>query len=538
MESFYPTSTSGNKQILAAAKPLMRLTIQQGQFAGLGACILWHNSRVSENIVIELLPLGARVEVRPRSPLADILAEHGVEFPCGGADICGGCRVRVIEGDLPARIEDKCIFSDDELAQGWRLACRARPEASLKLEVGQWTIPILADSTRLAGTGREGLGVAVDLGTTTIAAQMLDLATGEVLAVRTGLNPQCAHGADVMSRVLFALSDPALTPMIRSAVGTMVSDMVRNRGSELREVVLVGNTVMHHLFAGIDVEPLSHAPFVPGDAGEQRFVPEQLGWPLAPACRIRFLPCLGGFVGSDILAGIVAVDLGKDDGLNALIDLGTNGEIVLGNRGRMLCASTAAGPAFEAASIRMGMRAASGAISHIFLRDDTLDCRVIGNTGPRGICGSGLVDAVAAGLDLGAIMPGGEFAEGKKEFPLAGPVVLAQSDIRELQLAKAAIAAGMRLLLRNFGADHDDLDVVHLSGAFGNYVRIESAVRTGLLETAPCRIEAAGNTALRGAKMMMLSPGLSPPGSIEHIPLAFDPSFQATFIECLPFPEM
>ncbi len=493
---------------------------------------------MSANIVIELLPLGARIELQPRSPLADILAEHGVEFPCGGADICGGCRVRVIEGNLPARIEDKCIFSDDELAQGWRLACRARPETSLKLEVGQWTTPILADSTKLAGAGREGLGVAVDLGTTTIAAQMLDLASGEVLAVRTGLNPQCAHGADVMSRVLFALSSQALTPMIRSAVGAMVSDMARDRAPELREVLLVGNTVMHHLFAGIDVEPLSHAPFVPKDGGEQRFAPEQLGWPLAPTCLIRFLPCLGGFVGSDILAGIVAVDLGKGDSLKALIDLGTNGEIVLGNQGRILCASTAAGPAFEAASIRMGMRAAGGAISHIFLRDDTLDCRVIGNAAPRGICGSGLVDAVAAGLDLGAIKPGGEFAEGKREFHLAGPVVLAQSDIRELQLAKAAIASGMRLLLRIFRSDPDDIETVHLSGAFGNYVRIESAVRTGLLETAPCRIEAAGNTALRGAKMMLLSPGLGPPGSIEHVPLAFDPSFQATFIECLPFPQM
>ncbi|MBZ5497642.1 MAG: ASKHA domain-containing protein [Acidobacteriia bacterium] len=493
---------------------------------------------MSETVQIELMPQGTRVEVARGSAIADVLAAYGVEFPCGGSDLCGGCRVRVIAGTLLARIEDKCVFSEQELAQGWRLACRAHAETPLKLEVGQWTTPVLADSTRLEGGGRTGLGIAIDLGTTTIVAQILDLASGEVLAVATGLNPQCAHGADVMSRVLFSLSDPGLTPLIRQAIGGMVAEIVLDRGAEVREVVLVGNTVMHHLFAGIDVEPLSHAPFVPKDAGEQHFAPEQLGWALPPSCRVRFLPCLGGFVGSDILAGIVAVDLPAGDRLRVLIDLGTNGEIVLGNRSRMLCASTAAGPAFEAGSIRMGMRAASGAISHVFVREDALECHVIGNAPPRGVCGSGLVDAVAAGLDLGAILPGGGLANGAREFPVAGPVVLAQTDIRELQLAKAALASGLRLLLRRWGATHDDIEVVHLAGAFGNYVRIESAVRIGLLETAPCRINAAGNTALRGAKMMLLSPTPRPPVHVEHIPLASEPRFQDEFIACLQFPSV
>jgi uncharacterized 2Fe-2S/4Fe-4S cluster protein (DUF4445 family) len=365
---------------------------------------------------------------------------------------------------------------------------------------------------------------------------MLDLASGEILAVCTGLNPQCSHGADVMSRVLFALSNPGLTPLIRTAIGGMVAQLAGNRSAEVNEIVLVGNTVMHHLFAGIDVEPLSHAPFVPGDAHEQVFLPEQLRWNLQHACRIRFLPCLGGFVGSDVLAGIVAANLAAGDRLRVLIDLGTNGEIVLGNRERMLCASTAAGPAFEAASIRMGMRAASGAIAHVFLRDQALECHVIGDTAPRGICGSGVVDAVAAGLELGAIMPSGQLADGAKEFPVSGPVTLAQNDIRELQLAKAAIACGLRLLLRRWGATHDDIEAVHLAGAFGNYVRMESAVRVGLLETAPCKIIAAGNTALRGAKIMLLSAGIPPLPPIEHVPLAFEPGFQDTFIDCLKFP--
>jgi len=499
---------------------------------------MWQNGLVGELITIELIPLGARIEAQRGASLAEILAAFGVEFPCGGSDLCGGCRVRILEGTLPARIDDQCVFTDEEIAQGWRLACRAHAEGSLKLEVGQWSTSVLIDSTPMEGSGRSGLGIAIDVGTTTIAAQLLDLSSGEVIGLRTGLNPQTAHGADVMSRVLFALSDRGLTPLIRNAIGEMVTELMGARGAELQEIVLVGNTVMHHLFSGLDVEPLSHAPFVPQDGGEQRFTPGQLGWALPSSCKVRFLPCVGGFVGSDVLAGIVATGMTASDRLCAVIDLGTNGEISIGNRDRILCASTAAGPAFEAASIRNGMRAATGAISHVFLRDGEFDCRVIGNVPPRGICGSGLVDAVAAGLETGSILTSGQLANGARELPLLGSVALAQSDIRELQLAKAAIAAGMRLLLRNLGVKHNDLEIVHLAGAFGNYVRVASAVRTGLLEVAPCRIESAGNTALRGAKTILLSSDLHLPNSIHHISLAFEPGFQDTFIECLEFPKM
>jgi uncharacterized 2Fe-2S/4Fe-4S cluster protein (DUF4445 family) len=492
---------------------------------------------MSEKIRIEMLPLGKVIEVTRGAPLADLLADHGIEFPCGGADFCGGCRVRVLEGDIPPHPGEEGVLSREELAAGWRLACRARASSDLKLEIGQWTTPILTDSARLQGGARAGLGIAIDVGTTTIAAQLLDLGSGEILRVSTSLNPQCAHGADVMSRVLFALADRALTPMIRETIGRMVAELAGKRASEVREIILVGNTVMHHLFAGLDVEPLSHAPFNPVEAGDRQFVPTALGWTLPDSCRIRFLRCLGGFVGSDLLAGIVASGFAAEENLHALIDLGTNGEIVLGNRDRILCASTAAGPAFEAASIRMGMRAAAGAITHVFLRDRELEFHVMGGLEPRGICGSGLVDAVATGLDSGAILPAGQLAGGAKELPLAGSVRLTQSDIRELQLAKAAIASGLQLLLRRWGARHDEIAAVHLAGAFGNYVRIESAIRIGMLEVAPHRILPAGNTALRGAKMILLSGTQSLPRTIEHVALARDPGFQEAFIDNLGFPK-
>ena len=245
-----------------------------------------------------------------------------------------------------------------------------------------------------------------------------------------------AYGADIMSRVRFALTSRDLTAAIRRFLGDMVRDLADGRA--IAEIVLVGNTVMHHLFCGLDIEPLSRRPFVSPALGEQRFRPVDLGWELSDATSIRFLPCLGGFVGSDILAGIVAVDLCRDDALKVLIDLGTNGEVVLGNRDRLLVASTAAGTAFEAGCIHDGMRAANGAIAHVAVSEEgRLDCEVIGGGAAQGICGSGLVDAVAAGLTLKRILPFGKIADGSRIFPVAGHIALRQADIRELQLAKA-----------------------------------------------------------------------------------------------------
>jgi uncharacterized 2Fe-2S/4Fe-4S cluster protein (DUF4445 family) len=257
-----------------------------------------------------------------------------------------------------------------------------------------------------------------------------------------------------------------------------------------------------------------------------------------PSTRVRFLRCLGSFVGSDILAGILAIGMATTEQLTALIDLGTNGEIVLGNRRRILCAPTAAGPAFEGGCIRMGMRAATGAISQVFVRNRALACHVIGNTEPHGICGSGLVDAVSAGLELGAILPSGRFqSRDSREYLLSPPVAITQADIRKLQLAKAALASGLRILLDLTGAPIGEVEHVYLAGAFGNYVRVASACRVGLLEMPSDKIVPAGNTALRGAKMALLAPGIDNQVSATHVSLESYPSFQDTFVDCLAFPD-
>ena len=420
---------------------------------------------MSDTVNVHLFPLDVTFAVERGSLLRSSLAAYGVDLPCGGARACGGCGIRVLIGGPAVTSWDRDVFSRAELADGWRLACRMRADTDMQLAIGDTATPILTDESPIAGGKRQGLGIAIDLGSTTIAAQLIDRASGAIVGVRTGLNPQMAQGADVMSRVRFALGSKDLTDAIRGYLGDMVGDLAAGR--EIAEVILVGNTVMHHLFAGLDVEPLSHVPFASPTLGEQRFQSADLGWPLSDVTPIRFLPCLGGFVGSDILAGIVAVDICRDGALRALVDLGTNGEIALGNCDRVLVASTAAGTAFEAGCIHNGMRAANGAIAHVTVdTDGRLDCEVIGGGNPQGICGSGLVDAVASGLTLGRILPSGKIVDGSRTFPVAGEIALCQADVRELQLAKGAIAAGLRILLKHWGASMADIQTLYLRRGF------------------------------------------------------------------------
>jgi uncharacterized 2Fe-2S/4Fe-4S cluster protein (DUF4445 family) len=295
----------------------------------------------------------------------------------------------------------------------------------------------------------------------------------------------------------------------------------------LEKVLLAGNSVMHHLYCGLPVEPFTRAPFEVTDGAAHTHRCRKLD------AEMTFLGCLGGFVGSDIAAGILATGMHRSEELQVLVDLGTNGEIVVGDRRRLLCASTAAGPAFEGGRIGMGMRAASGAISGVSARgnDGRLAVTVIGGGAPRGICGSGLVDAVAAGLGTGAILANGRLREGK-EWMVAPPVLLRQRDIRELQLAKGAIAAGIEVLLRRLGASPRQVARFYLAGAFGNYVNAESAWRIGLLPVEPSRVVAAGNTSLRGVKTALFDTGgLDAVAAVtEHVSLGADPEFQDLFV--------
>ncbi len=501
---------------------------------------------MSDRVELTLEPLGRSIALAPGTPLRSVLHEYGVEFPCGGRGRCRGCRVRQIGGSMPIGPEDADLLTPAELEAGWRLACRASVDRDLTLDVGQWRTVILADHSEFDFEPREGLGVVVDLGTTTLVAQLLDLRSARVLAVRTAVNPQTVHGSDVMSRIQLSVQGGehrALVEELRRGVGRMLTKLMATARLEeprLETVVLTGNTVMHHLFCGIDLEPLAGAPFETPALGERRFRARELGWQLPGDPVVIFLPCLGGFVGSDILCGILATKMHESATLFLLCDLGTNGEIVLGNRERMICVSTAAGPAFEGGRISMGMRATTGAIHEVTAGEGGLHCRVLGDVEPRGLCGSGLVDAVAAGLELGWIEPSGRLELGRS-LPLAPPVELSQGDIRQLQLAKAAIATGLQVLRARFALAEDASLPTYLAGAFGNYVSRTSARRIGLLTGPEEAIHPAGNTALLGAKIALFSSEADAGFAelrrrIEHLPLAADPEFEDAYVGALAFP--
>ncbi len=496
---------------------------------------------------IVLQPTHTELTAALGTPLHDLLFEQGVEFPCGGQGRCRGCRIRVLRGDAKVNPAQQEILSAEELSQGWRLACQCVLESDLEIELRQWDAAILSDDTSFAFQPREGLGVAVDLGTTTLAAQLLDLQTGGVLAVKTALNAQARHGGDVMSRIYFAVLEHGqarLQQLIREQIGGLIQQLITVAGkqnAEIRDVVVVGNTVMHHFFCGVDTEPLSHYPFESPRIGLEEFRAHDLGWKLAGDPIVHFLPCLGGFVGSDVLAGILATKLHESDEIIGLVDLGTNGEIVIGNRESMVCASTAAGPAFEGAKISMGMRACTGAISEVAVSNGKLECHVLGNVAPQGLCGSGLVDAVASGLELHVIAPSGRFSNGTASWMISPPVAISQNDVRELQLAKAAIAAGIQMLSDKMGAR--DLKRIYLAGAFGNYINRASARKIGLIDFPPEKTKPVGNTALLGAKMALFQLGSADLSytelrqRIQHVALNLDPSFQDVFVEQLAFPQ-
>jgi uncharacterized 2Fe-2S/4Fe-4S cluster protein (DUF4445 family) len=407
---------------------------------------------------------------------------------------------------------------------------------------------VVADETLIAvepgDTTDRAFGLAFDLGTTTVVATLLDLTTGTPAAVESMLNKQQPFGADVIARISATMLDPAARDKLRHLAQETLAELSEAvckagdvRPEEVYEVALAGNATMVHLVLGIDPEPLGVAPFIMS----ARLLPEvrahDLGVPAHPQARAVVFPAFGAYVGGDITAGLLASGMDRDPRIRLFIDIGTNCEIVLGGRDWLLATAAPAGPAFEGASIRCGMRAADGAIEAVAVTEDgELKLTVIGDTEPRGLCGSGLVDAVAALADAGLIDESGRFVQteavtdssltdrltmiGKERvFVLhwsaagdpdhrdpATSVYLSQRDIRELQFGKAAIATGWRILLEEAGLETADIKQVLLAGSFGSYLSAKAAIRIGLVpDVGPRRIIAAGNVAGEGAKMALLS---------------------------------
>lgn len=485
---------------------------------------------------ISLQPLGRTITVNDNTPLMDVLHEFGIEFPCGGRGTCGKCKIRLLQGDIQVTEEQRWKLERLKLPEDWRLACLSRCTENITLEIGQLDHLILADESDFQFTPAPGFGIAIDLGTTTLVAQMVSLKDGRVMAAETMMNPQGRFGSDLISRIEAALAgnQPEMCKLIRSATGNMVGKMLADQPTGSVDITIVGNTVMHHLFSNIDVAPLSVYPFHSPDLGMKEFTPEEVGWHHKQIGRIRFVPSIGSFVGSDILAGIAATGMHLKEEYTALVDLGTNGEIAVGNKNGIVCASTAAGPAFEGANISMGMRAVTGAISSFSLENNRLKAVVIGNTRPAGICGSALIDAVALLHSTGQLGMFGEIMSGEDNIRLTGHIRLTQKDIHEFLLAKAAVAAGLEILTKRLSLKMDDLQAIYIAGGFGNYINLEHVNATGMITLPPERIHKMGNTALIGAKMFLF------PGAQDmvheilhkttHVHLESDPGFQDIYV--------
>ncbi len=490
---------------------------------------------MEEHYTVRLEPLGREITVVAGTPLKDILFSYGVEFPCGGKGLCGGCRVKVLAGEIPVDEEHRQALQHVGLADPWRLACRSRVWADVTLEVGQFETIILADSTPFHFRPQQGAGVAFDLGTTTLVAQLVDLRTGEVLAAETGVNPQARYGGDIISRIEQAVQQGnahEMTRLIREKFREMVEHLLRNAGErEVRKILVAGNTVMHHLFCGLDLTPMAAYPFETPYGGACRIEAEKLGLPL-PATEVEVLPTLGSFVGGDILAGIVATGMHREKKRQVLVDLGTNGEIAVSDGERILCASTAAGPAFEGTNIFMGMRATTGAIASVRNNGEGLDLHIIGNEKARGICGSGLIDAVAVFLEKGAIDIGGRITLPEERLYLTPEVWLTQKDIRELQLAKSAIATGLQILMEELGLRPEEIDTVYIAGAFGSFIDLDNTRKIGLLPFPEEKILKMGNTSLLGTKVLLFEDEETIAQVLQrttHVALEKHPLFQDLF---------
>jgi uncharacterized 2Fe-2S/4Fe-4S cluster protein (DUF4445 family) len=500
-----------------------------------------------------------------------------------GVTIAAGVAKQVVKVALPR--EEHHQTSDVEqlvAAVGLRpddvapAVLAALPQA-LRDDEGTVTVTTFAGrilAVERGDTAAMKFGLAIDIGTTTVVTALLELESGEQLASVSSLNPQAVFGGDLMSRIAFAQFNPGnlkkLTTRILGLLNQHVAQVCREAGvlpKWIYKVVVVGNTCMHHLLLGIDPSWVGLAPYAPVMRHPLVVPARDLFLKIAPEGRVCLLPLVAGFVGADAVAVALATRIDAAQTLRVAVDIGTNGEVILGSRQRLWACSAPAGPAFEGAQIRHGMRGAQGAIDRVAVEDD-LRVHTIGETPPLGICGSGLIDLLAGLLQAGVIDPSGLIrVEDRDALPprlrervttrgeerlvvvlRAGEadapreIVLTQEDVRQVQLAKGAIASGVAMLLHVAGVSVDEVDELMLAGGFGNYVSIPSAIRIGLIPPLPpARVRYVGNAAALGAQLALLSEAERRHADevarrIEHVSLAAHPDFEQIFVDAMNFP--
>ena len=472
------------------------------------------------------------IEAPAGANLLEVLRENGLhpDAPCGGRGKCGKCKVMVNGAE--------------------KLACQTTVEEDMTLSLPhQYSARILTDARTTAVTpdGANRFCIAFDLGTTTVVAYLMDGITGALLSKTSCMNPQAQFGADVISRIEYAMAGHAseLSGCIRAALSELTVTAAEQAGispADITAASIVGNTAMHHLLLEIDPKSLTVPPYMPKVSEAITCSPEGL-LPIHPAGTVRVLPNIAGFVGADTVGCLLATRLDQLEELTLMIDIGTNGEMVLGNRHRRIACSTAAGPAFEGAKIECGMRGAPGAVDHVTVENGNLGFHVSGEGEAVGLCGSGLLDLVAALLEIGEISESGRMESGDR-FQLPGTrVYLTQKDVREVQLAKAAIRAGIELMCKRMGVQVEDIRQVLLAGAFGNYLDPNAACAIGMIPPVLReRILPIGNAAGEGARMAVLSGeeyeySKRLARDTEFLELASMQEFNDCYVDCLCFEE-
>jgi uncharacterized 2Fe-2S/4Fe-4S cluster protein (DUF4445 family) len=605
-------------------------------------------------VKLDFLPSNQSFKVPPGVSVFDAASWNGIaiDSTCGGHGTCKKCKVQITEGIVPISRLDIRAFSQEELKNGWRLACVARATENLAITVPPMTtrpkaatvgvgrqvilrpavqkrylelteptlhdqrpdiqrvtdgiddlevsvefevlqkLPIVLRKNNFkvtavivdnllidiepGDTTSSRFAVAYDLGTTTVVATLLDLNTGTPVAVKSMLNKQQPFGADVISRISATMLDETALQRLREAAQSTLNELTDEAIQEagisylnIYEVAVAGNATMIQLILGVDPEPVGVAPFITATQNWPVLNAKEFGLEIHPQARAYIFPSFGAYVGGDIVAGVLASGMDRDKRVRLFIDVGTNCEIVLSDGNTILTTAAPAGPAFEAASIKCGMRAADGAIEVVKITLEGVTLQVIGEVEPQGMCGSGLVDAVAELAKIGVLDQSGRFVSQdvlEKEFPklsnrlitlesnekaflLHGDkedplVYLTQRDVRELQFAKASIATGWRLLMEQLNLNDDDIQQVLLAGSFGSYLSPASAIQIGLVPKIPVmRIVSAGNVAGEGAKMVLLSQperngATALLNEVEYVELSDRADFNDKFVLQLGFPSI
>jgi uncharacterized 2Fe-2S/4Fe-4S cluster protein (DUF4445 family) len=531
----------------------------------------------------------SEIEVQRGSSLLSAVREAGLgmDSECGGRGTCGDCRVRFLEGAPAAAPEDYLLLGAEDVKAGWRLACQASVESDCRI-----VIPVLApagdlrvlteasvpEMARDQPVGRRlatGYGAAIDIGTTTVVCYLVDLARARQIGVAAFANPQQAFGADVVSRIVYAHRGGEQLAEVQACLITAIEEHLAELCMQhsvsldtISSLTVVGNLTMMHLFRGVDPWPLGVAPYRPVFTETPPVAASVLGFQRLGRARVRLLPGVGGQIGSDAVAGLVALGLAGWSKPSLFIDLGTNGEIVLLSRRMAVGCSCAAGPAFEGVHISSGMAAVAGAVERVEEEDGRLRLDTIDRVPPLGLCGSGLADAVSVLLGRGLLLPNGRLLGpgqvptdvaadlrarvredgGRRHFvlyedKLAKPILLTQADIRQVQLAKAAIRTGAESVLEEAEIEPEAVERVFVGGAFGSSMRAESLLALGMLpEALRGRIHPVGNVAGMGAKLALMFPERLRAAKrlarrIRHVSLAETPDFSSHFASYLGFPE-